>query len=637
MDKSLNLLVGNLLNLSRSIKRLIMLVMDLFLLPFAWWLALALRYGEWWPIIINDIWWSFIAVIIIGVPIFIRFGLYRAVIRYMSENLFWTVAQGVSLTTILLAFVTLLIGIPGIPRTSFFIFFGTSFLLVAGSRSIIRSCYHSIYKTNTIRDRVAIYGAGNAGVQVATALLWGNHAVPVIFIDDNVTLWGATVNGILVNNPNNLPTIIEKLHINTILLAIPKLTRARRFEIIQFLEKLPVQVRTIPGMAELVSGQKYLDNFREIAIEDLLGRDPVIPNRELLRSCIYNKSVLVTGAGGSIGSELCRQILRLQPKNLVLFEISEFALYTIAQELTYINETSAIDVKIFPVIGSIQNKLRITEVLNTFTIQTVYHAAAYKHVPLVEQNLIEGIYNNVFGTKMLAEAAISCGVERLVLISTDKAVRPTNVMGASKRLAELILQALATPEVTTRLCMVRFGNVLGSSGSVVPLFRQQIERGGPITLTHKEITRYFMTIPEAAQLVIQAGAMAQGGEVFVLDMGQPIRIYDLACTMIRLSGLRVKNTVNDGDIEIITTGLRPGEKLYEELLIGNNVTPTEHPLIMCTEEPKLSSEQLAVVLLELEYACNIRNLIQIRQILSQAIIGYVPEHEIVDVVWKISQ
>lgn len=629
------LLIRKILSLSRTIKRLILLALDLILLLFAWWLALSLRYGEWWPAIIADAWWSFIAVIAIGVPIFIHFGLYRTVVRYMGEQILWTVAQGVGLTTLLLAFVTLLIGTAGIPRSSFFIFYSTAFLLVVGSRFIIRNYYNTFYKINRISERVAIYGAGNAGAQVAAALLCGHHAMPIAFIDDNPSLWGATVNGIRVYAPNTIPEIIHSLRINTILLAMPKLKRAARFAIVNSLKTLPIQVRTIPGMAELIAAPTNFNTFREIAIEDLLGRDPVTPNQELLHSCIQNKSVLVTGAGGSIGSELCRQILPLLPKRLVLFELSEFALYKIEQELRQISAQAAIAMDIFAIIGSVQDQKRIHSVLQTFAIQTVYHAAAYKHVPLVEQNLIEGIRNNAFGTKILAEAAVACGVERLVLISTDKAVRPTNVMGASKRLAELILQELASSNIKTILCMVRFGNVLGSSGSVVPLFRQQIDQGGPITLTHKEVTRYFMTIPEAAQLVIQAGAMAHGGDVFVLDMGQPMRIYDLACTMIRLSGLEIKDATNsDGDIEIVITGLRPGEKLYEELLIGDNVEPTEHPLISRAMDPKLPPLQLMQALLDLECACNTGDLIQIKQVLNQTIVGYTSTNEIVDVVWQ---
>jgi FlaA1/EpsC-like NDP-sugar epimerase len=616
-------LINQLINLSRVTKRIIMLSIDSILLPFAWWLALSLRYGEWWPVVIIDIWWSFITVIIIGIPIFIHLGLYQTVIRYMSEHLLWLIAKGIALITLLLAFVTLLIGIPGIPRTSFFIFGSTAFLLISSFRFIIRSYYHAVYKVNTMRNKVAIYGADNTGIQVATALLYSNQIEPVAFVDDNETLWGTVINGIRVYAPNELTNLITTLNINILLLAMPHLSRTKRFEIIRNLQSLPIQVRTIPGMTELVAGSIRLNKLREISIEDLLGREPVIPNAELLRNCIENKSVLVTGAGGSIGSELCRQILRLYPKQLVLFELSEFALYTIEQELIQIGIKESITIPIFPILGSIQNQSRVNEILTAFAIQTVYHAAAYKHVPLVEQNVIEGIRNNVFGTKILVETAMKCGVNHFVLISTDKAVRPTSIMGASKRLAELILQSLAMKEnITTRLCMVRFGNVLESSGSVVPLFRRQIANGGPITLTHKEVTRYFMTIPEAAQLVIQAGAMARGGDVFVLDMGQPICIYDLACTMIHLSGLKVKQTANDGGIEIVITGLRPGEKLYEELLINTQAQSTEHPLIMRNNEPQLSNEQLTQMLLELEQACDTGDVMKIQKILSHLAIGY---------------
>lgn len=615
-----------------------MLIADFVLLPFAWWLALSLRYGQWWPAVISSTWWFFGAIIGIGIPIFIRFGLYRAVIRYMGEQVVLTVAQGVGLTTLILSFLTLLTGTVGIPRASFFIFFSTAFLLVAGSCFVVRSYYHVVHKRTEVQERAVIYGAGEVGAQVATALAYGHKILPVAFIDDNPSLWGSTVSGIRISAPNDLPTLIQRLNIDTVLLAIPNLRRTKKFALINSLEHLSVQVRTIPEMTTLVSGCSRVDEFREIEIDELLGRDPVTPNADLLYTCIRGKAVLVTGAGGSIGSELCRQILRLAPRRLVLFELSEFALYQIEQELRRIIEKDSLSVEMLAIIGSVHDRIRIYEVLQGCKIHTLYHAAAYKHVPLVEHNLIEGIRNNAFGTKVLAEVALECEVERFVLISTDKAVRPTNVMGASKRLAELILQALAASATTTQFCMVRFGNVLGSSGSVVPLFRGQIARGGPITLTHKDIIRYFMTIPEASQLVIQAGAMAKGGDVFVLDMGNPVRIYDLACTMVRLSGLEVKDAHNpDGDIEIITTGLRPGEKLYEELLIGANAESTAHPLIMRAYETMLPWNELQDLLAALEQTCMRGDAMLARQVLSQIVTGYTPSDEIVDVVWQFKQ
>lgn len=596
---------------------------------------MALRYGEWWPQVINSTWWLFIAVISIGVPIFIRLGLYRAVVRYMGEQVISTVAKGVGLTTLLLAFIALLNGNPAIPRTSFFIFFGAAFLLVTGSRFLVRRYYQKFQNDGELsKQRVIIYGAGEAGSQVAKAMTYSDRVQPLAFVDDNPTLWGSTINGIPVHNPQDLAILIRRLNIDTILLAMPQLKRTKRFTIIKSLQHLPIEIRSIPGMADLASGRTHMEEFRPIEIDELLGRDQVTPDGKLLQATIRDRAVLVTGAGGSIGAELCRQILQLQPQCLVLFELSEFALYRIEQELLQIVHQHGLKVRVVTILGSVQDSKRLREVLNAFKIQTLYHAAAYKHVPLVEHNLIAGIRNNAFGTLVLTQTARDCGVELVVLISTDKAVRPTNAMGASKRLAELILQALADVNSHTRLCMVRFGNVLGSSGSVVPLFREQITKGGPITLTHKDIIRYFMTIPEAAQLVIQAGAMATGGEVFVLDMGHPVRIYDLACTMIRLSGLEVQDDTHpDGDIAITITGLRPGEKLYEELLVGDNPEPTAHPLIWRAYEKMLPWGQLQPQLIALEQACTSGNVAVVRKLLQQIVVDYTPNSAIVDGVW----
>jgi FlaA1/EpsC-like NDP-sugar epimerase len=524
-----------------------------------------------------------------------------------------------------------------IPWSVLGIFWALSLLYIGGSRLLAREYFQKRQKAADDRERVAIYGAGSAGIELAIGLKSGRDYKPVAFIDEKNELAGTTINNIQVYAPDHLPRLIEAQGINQVLLAIPEASRARRREIINRLEHLPVHVRTIPALGDLVSGVARVDEIQEVDIADLLGRDPVPPNEALFGRCVRGKSVMVTGAGGSIGSELCRQILRLHPSRLVLFEQSEYALYQIEKELRQVQQHGRdIDgsLDIIPVLGTVTQCRRVEAVLRSFGVQTIYHAAAYKHVPLVEMNPIEGVRNNVFGTWRAAEAALAAGVETFVLVSTDKAVRPTNIMGASKRLAELILQALAKNRGGTRFCMVRFGNVLGSSGSVVPLFREQIRQGGPVTVTHPEITRYFMTISEAVQLVIQAGSMGEGGDVFVLDMGEPVRIADLARRMIHLSGLSIHDEEHpDGEIAIVYTGLRPGEKLYEELLIGADVTGTDHPRILRAKEAELPWTELSRVLRELETAAQEFDSDRVRALLERTVSGYRPQCEIVDPVW----
>ena len=550
-------------HLSRWQKRLIMICADLLMIPFALWASFAMRHGSWQPEL-NDGVWLLLVAPLLSIPIFIKLGLYRAVIRFLGNQALAVVVTGISVSVVALLIVTALFDLQGIPRSVYIIYWGAALLLVGGSRYFARRSYH--FANNKVqRTNVAIYGAGTSGAQLAQALLNSAEFRPVLFLDDDLSLQKSFVHGLKIHSPLELADLIERYQLKQLLLAMPSVELSQRRVILHRLEHLPVHVRTIPGMADLVSGSS-IEELREIEIDDLLGRAPVAPNKKLLSSNVVGKRVMVTGAGGSIGSELCRQIVRQSPTTLVLFEVSEFSLYQIERELLELCRHEKFSVEIVPILGSVQNQVRVSEAITKHSVNTMYHAAAYKHVPLVEQNPVEGMQNNALGTYRAAYAAYEAKIERFVLISTDKAVRPTNVMGASKRMAELALQALAQLPGSTTFSMVRFGNVLGSSGSVVPLFRKQLKAGGPITVTHPDIIRFFMTIPEAAQLVIQAGAMSKGGEVFLLDMGKPVKIVDLAKRMIRLSGLQERNAANpDGDIAIEYTGLRPGEKLYEEL------------------------------------------------------------------------
>lgn len=631
-------IAAKLSRLPRNIKKAILILSDTVILPTALYAAFVLRFGDWAPVRYEDL-WLFIAAPIISIPIFIRLGLYRAVVRYMGDQAIYTILKGVTLAVAVMAAVALVVisGHRVIPWTVLVIFWSLALLYIGGSRLIAREYFQKQQNALDQRERVAIYGAGSEGIELASGLLTSRDYKPVAFLDEKKDIIGTTINNIHVYPPEQVGMLVRDMGISQVLLAIPSASRARRKAIINILEPLPVHVRTIPALGDLVSGAAQVDDIQEVDIADLLGRDPVPPNEALFAKCVRNKSVMVTGAGGSIGSELCRQILNLNPKRIVLFELSEYALYQMEQELQGLKETHdeiLETVEIIPVLGSVTDRRQTERVIRSFNVQTIYHAAAYKHVPLVEHNPIEGITNNVFGTWSTAEAALAAGVETFVLVSTDKAVRPTNVMGATKRLAELILQALARKDHKTRFCMVRFGNVLGSSGSVVPLFSEQIRQGGPVTVTHSEITRYFMTIPEAAQLVIQAGSMAKGGDVFVLDMGESVKIADLARRMIHLSGLEVLDDDHpEGEIEIVYTGLRSGEKLFEELLIGDDVTGTKHARIMRAKETELPWSELTQILKELEQACADFENVKARSLLENAVAGYEPQCGIVDPVW----
>ncbi len=608
---------------------------DLVLLVLAFWSALALRFETLLPDL-AAYGWQMIAAPLLAIPVFIRLGLYRAVIRFMEDRVIFVVAGGVTLSVLLLAALIALTHSSGLSRGVLVIYWLLAVVYVGATRFLARSYFLHAERRREPRKRVAIYGAGSAGTQLAYALRAGKEYWPVLFLDDNPKRQHAEVAGLRIHAPENLQRLLSEQQIDEVLLAIPSATRARRLQVIDRLEGLHCKVKLVPGMADVVSGNLAVDAIREVEIEDLLGRESVAPDVRLLGQCVTGKVVLVSGAGGSIGSELCRQIARLGPIRLVLMELSEFALYAIEQELSLLCAKLDLKVELVPVLGSVLHQRRNEMVMAGFGVQTVYHAAAYKHVPLVEHNPVEGIRNNAVGTRYMAEAALATGVETFVLISTDKAVRPTNVMGASKRLAELTLQALARRGGKTRFCMVRFGNVLGSSGSVVPLFRKQIAAGGPITLTHPNITRYFMTIPEAAQLVIQAGSMGQGGEVYVLDMGQPVRIIDLARRMIHLSGLEVRDEEHpEGDIAIEVTGLRPGEKLYEELLIGDNVEGTSHPLIMRAFEHEVPWDVLTEYLAQLDGACKAFDFERVLALLMQLVQEYAPaRHGDEELLWR---
>jgi FlaA1/EpsC-like NDP-sugar epimerase len=528
---------------------------------------------------------AYIVAPLVALPIFSALGLYRAVFRYAGSRAMLTVAQAILCTSIPMICLFTIVGIPGVPRTIGVLQPLILLPIVLLSRLTVREWLGGSSRTARTA-RVIIYGAGIAGRELASALKSGSHMLVVGFVDDDRSMYGQTIDGIPVKPPESIPVLIGQSEITDVLLAMPSITRRRRNEIIGGMRHLPVRIQTLPSVSDIARGRIQVGDLRDLEIDDLLGREAVAPNAILLGRNVSGKTVLVTGAGGSIGSELCRQILALKPGTLLLFDVSEFALYQIGLELEQRAGAGDPAAVIVPLIGSVRDRVRINQVLEAWRPDTIYHAAAYKHVPLVEHNVVDGIANNVFGTITAARAAITHGVRDFVLISTDKAVRPTNVMGAAKRLAEMVLQVEALdPRHEVRFSMVRFGNVLNSSGSVVPLFRRQIEEGGPVTVTHPDITRYFMTIPEAAQLVIQAGGMALGGDVFVLDMGDPVRIADLARSMVELSGLSVRDDANpQGDIEIAFTGLRPGEKLYEELLIGNNPERTRHPCIMKAKE-----------------------------------------------------
>ena len=625
----------NLSTLPRKFKILIMVASDVILLPLALWSAVALRYGSFSPDVSNYQ-WLFFLLPFFTVPLLLKFGLYRAVIRYIDEQIIKTVLIGVTLSVLILTTIVVMAQVTGLPRSSIIIYWVLAISYIAFSRYCARGIMRTLQRRERRKSLVAIYGAGQAGLQTALALMSGPEYKPVMFFDDNPELHGASVAGIRIYNPRDAIELMDKFGCYQLLLALPSASRFRRKEIIQQFEGQNIQLKTIPGMGELVKGSVAIQDIREVGIEDLLGRDPVPPYEDLFSSCIMNKSVLVTGAGGSIGSELCRQILKNKPSRLILFERSEYSLYLIEQEFRAL----AGNTEIVPVLGDILDNELLKEVLAQYQVQTIYHAAAYKHVPLVERNIIAGVRNNVFGTLSVAQAALEQKIKTFVLISTDKAVRPTNIMGATKRMAELVLQALAdensrqTEQTTkTSFSMVRFGNVLGSSGSVVPLFKEQIKKGGPITVTHTEVTRFFMTIPEAAQLVIQAGAMGyaknQSGDVYVLDMGEPVKIVDLAKKLIELSGFTLKDpNTGEGDIAIEVVGMRPGEKLYEELLIGSNVSATRHPRIMKAQEDFIEKTELMKLLHQLKVVCDQGDVKAVVQLVIQIVKEYQPQIKI---------
>jgi FlaA1/EpsC-like NDP-sugar epimerase len=607
-----------------------MVLADVVAIPAALWTALTLRFGS----VDHDGQasnWLYVAAIVSSIPFFIRIGLYRAVVRFMGVRAAITICIGVAVSAILMLGINHFSLDREVPTEVFGIYFALALLYVGATRFGARELLR-IGPAST--ERVVIYGAGAAGAQLCSALFTSGQFRPVALIDDNKKLQGARVNGFRVLEPGKLHELRRRHGVSLVLLAMPSVSRRRRSEVIETLSSSGFKVLTVPDIREIVSGNARLEEVRDIDVHDLLGRDPVPPDLGLLGACIRGKSILVTGAGGSIGSELCRQIMALSPRRLVLLEVSELALYDIERELRSQNVRLGARIELVPLLGNAHHKHRVREIMTTFGIQTVYHAAAYKHVPIVEHNMIEGIHNNVFATFNTAEAAMECRVETFVLISTDKAVNPTNVMGCTKRVAEMVLQGMQQRDGHTRFCMVRFGNVLESSGSVVPLFREQIREGGPVTVTHPDVIRYFMTIPEAAQLVIQAGSMGSGGDVFVLDMGSPVRIADLAKRMIQLAGYTVRDDKHpDGDIEIRFTGLRPAEKLFEELLIGKNVTGTEHPRILRAMEHSLPWEQMRHVIDDLAQCLTRFDCERAREILLRAVPEYRPTDKVQDHVW----
>jgi FlaA1/EpsC-like NDP-sugar epimerase len=620
-----------LLKLSRPTKRIIMVGADAVMLPAALLLAVFLKFDRLSsPAQITSLLACATAT---GVGVFSVLGFYRAVIRFMGVRAIGRMVAGVVLAVVGLGFCSALGLSPPVPAALLAIYCAIALLYVGGSRFVVRYLFLHGRKPGSVK-RVAIYGAGEAGARLSSVLMGGPDFEPVAFVDDRSGLQGSQINGLVVYAPEELQRLVVTHNIDRVLLAMPSASHRRRREVLAGLEPLSVHVQSLPDLADIISGRARIDELREIDVGDLLGRDPVPPNQQLFASCISRKSVMVTGAGGSIGSELCRQILRVAPTRLVLFEMSELALYNIERELQEIAEREQLEVEIIPLLGNANDFGRVRDVLLVYGVQTVYHAAAYKHVPIVEHNVIRGVHNNVICTWNTAQAALETAVETFVLISTDKAVNPTNVMGATKRLAELVLQGLQERTATTRFCMVRFGNVLGSSGSVVPLFQEQIRRGGPVTVTHPQVIRYFMTIPEAAQLVIQAGSMAKGGDVFVLDMGRPVRIDDLARRMINLMGLSVRDANNpDGDIEIVYTGLRSAEKLFEELLIGNNITQTDHPMIMRAMEHSVPWGRMQQILESLQAALQICDCGRALALLREAVVEYRPADDIRDYVW----
>ncbi|MBY5612855.1 polysaccharide biosynthesis protein [Rhizobium leguminosarum] len=631
-------LVAPLLAMPRVAKRALALLLDSSFCVLTIWLAYCFRLNE-WTVLTGVQWLPVFVSLCMALPIFIVMGMYRAIFRYANMAAFITVLKAIAIYGVAFMTIFTALSVPGVPRTVGILQPFLLLIAIGLSRLSIRywlgDAYQRILHKNMLA-KVLIYGAGTAGRQLAGALINSAELNVVGYLDDDPRLKGGVMGGLPIYDPSDLPVLAESLGVHNVLLALPSASRQRRNEILEHIRKARVNVRTLPDLTALAQGRIAVSDIRELEIEDLLGREAVAPRQELLDKSMRNKVVMVTGAGGSIGGELCRQILRTGPSSLILLDQNEFALYNIHAELQKLAELYKHEnMQIVPILCSVRDQDRMEHVMQSWRPQTLYHAAAYKHVPLVEHNAVEGIKNNVMGTLIAARAANKCGVSNFVLISTDKAVRPTNVMGASKRLAEMVLQALAAESATDRMrtnfSMVRFGNVLGSSGSVVPLFRQQIKEGGPVTLTHPDITRYFMTISEASQLVIQAGAMAEGGDVFLLDMGEPVRIADLARKMVELSGLAVRDEDNpEGDIELSVTGLRPGEKLFEELLIGDNPETTEHPRIMKAREDFLSWPELSRRLGALNAALDRNDMSAARATLAELVSGYSSTGEVSD-------
>ena len=643
---------SKLANLPRLSKQIIMIFTDSILLILILWASYSIRLDLWY-LPKDDTFRLILAAPIIAIPIFSKFGLYKSVVRHIDLKSLWYLFLAVSFYALLWGFFSFFMQsdfirergflIEVFPRSVVIINWLLALIVIGGTRAFARYVFNEHIKFSYFggklaknlenlddnKSRVLIYGAGSAGVQLASALNNSSKLQSVGFIDDNKELQGSSISGLKVSPVSDIEELIIEHKVDEVLIAMPSASRSDRFNIIDKLERYPVMVRTLPGLTEIAQGKVKIDDLLQVSIKDLLGRKSVEPNEMLLGQNITNKTVLVTGAGGSIGSELCRQIIFLKPKALILYEMNELALYSIDKELS---KLSIGRFKIYPIMGSVSNKLRLKNLFKRFNVDTIYHAAAYKHVPMVEFNSTEGIDNNIFGTLNCATSAIESGVKNFVLISTDKAVRPTNTMGATKRVAELILQAFSKNQNITTFCMVRFGNVLGSSGSVIPLFKKQIVDGGPVTVTDENIIRYFMTVTEAVELTIQSGAMATGGDVFVLDMGKPVKIQELAQKLIRLSGLKVKDDINpDGDIEIKYTGLRPGEKLYEELLIGDNVTKTENPLIMRAKEEMTTWDELKISLDRLQNLNQEFDHEKLRQILIKIVPAFNPQSEINDI------
>ena len=617
-----------LLKQSRGKKKVIAAVVDFCIFFFSFYVSALISQSSLYSQE-NFLLYAFLSSLIF-IFVFYLTGIYKSVLRFIDLTLIYLVLYSIFISTIVLIILIFtfyysgyLISLPSL-NLGLLILLNSTTLIIC-----IRVIANKLLSDGTSLNKIVIYGAGSAGMQLAGALRVSSEIEPIAFVDSNKSLHNTYIAGIKVLHPKKLRKLVKRNRIDEVLIAIPSASKTTLRNLLEEIENYSVKVRILPGLAELAQGKVLVSELKEVNVPDLLGRLEIEANQGLINKNIESKVVMVTGAGGSIGSEISRQVFCNNPLMIILLDANEYALYSIKKEL----ESSKKEVEVITVLANVTNRKRMTEVCRTFNVDTVYHAAAYKHVPLVEENPFEAVTNNIYGTKVCVEAAIESEVETFVLISTDKAVRPTNIMGATKRFSELILQSLSS-STSTRMIMVRFGNVIGSSGSAIPLFQQQIKDGGPVTVTHPEVIRYFMSIPEAAELVIQAGAMGQGGDVFVLDMGEPVKIYELAKKLIKLSGMEVKDRDNpDGDIEIIFTGLRPGEKLYEELLIGGNVSTTEHKQILRAEEEFLSSEELEKYLNLLEKAEEEVDFVALRTILKDVVAGYTPEDEIVDVVY----